>query len=245
MTTNTSANQDEIAKFSAIAAEWWNPDGPLKGLHRLNPARMQFIRARALSHFDRDGKVRRPFEGLTALDYGCGGGLVCEPLARLGFTVTGVDASEETVSVARLHGDAQGLGITYRDATSAMLAAEGAKFDLVLALEVVEHVDDRAGFLTTLSHVLAPGGLMIVATLNRTAASYALGIVAAERVLGWAPVGAHEHRKFVTPDELRADLSAAGLEVEGPFGLTFDLSNRDFRLSADASINYFMSGRRT
>lgn len=238
----TSASADEIAKFAALAQSWWNPDGPLKGLHLMQPARMQFIKTRAAGHFSRDARQRRPFEGLSGLDFGCGAGLVTEPLARLGFAMTGVDGADEAVGVARAHAEAQGLPISYRCTTEAVLAAEGARFDLITALELVEHVEDRAGFLTTLSHLLKPGGLLIASTLNRTPQSFALGIVAAEHILRWAPVGAHDHKKFVTPNELRDDLAAAGLEPEGPFGLEFDLVSGAFRLSGDVSINYFMCG---
>lgn len=235
-----SQNADEIAKFSALAQDWWNPDGPLKGLHRLQPARLQFIRARALAHFRRDPKARQPFSGLSGLDFGCGAGLVTEPLARLGFAMTGADGSAEAIGAAMAHAAPQNLAITYRDTSEAVLSAEGARFDLVTALELVEHVDDRAGFLKTLSHLLKPGGLMILSTLNRTPQAFALGIVAAERVLGWAPVGAHDHAKFVTPKELRADLESAGLIADGPFGVSFDVGTRTFELSGDCTINYFM-----
>jgi 2-polyprenyl-6-hydroxyphenyl methylase / 3-demethylubiquinone-9 3-methyltransferase len=240
----TSANPDEIAKFAALAQSWWDPDGPLKGLHKLQPARLQFLRARAVGHFHRNPRARRPFEGLRGLDFGCGGGLITEPLARLGFAMTGVDGAGEAVGVARAHAEAQGLAIAYRETTEAVLSAEGARFDFITALELVEHVEDRSGFLVTLAHLLAPGGLMVVSTLNRTAVSFALGIVAAERVLGWAPVGAHDHAKFVTPEELRTDLTEAGLVAQGPFGVSFDLASRAFVLSGDVSINYFMCASR-
>jgi 2-polyprenyl-6-hydroxyphenyl methylase/3-demethylubiquinone-9 3-methyltransferase len=240
----TAANADEIAKFSALAKEWWDPDGPLKGLHLLQPARLQFIRSRALGHFLRDPKQRRPFVGLSGLDFGCGAGLVTEPLARLGFAMTGADGSGEAIAAAQAHAQPQGLAIDYRETTEHVLTAEGRQFDLLTALELVEHVDDRRGFLITLGHLVKPGGLLILSTLNRTPQAYALGIVAAERVLGWAPPGAHEHAKFVTPEELRADVEAAGLTPEGPFGLAFDLLSRDFKLSSDASINYFLCGRK-
>ncbi len=210
----------------------------------MQPARLHFIRSRALGHFLRDAKLRTPFTGLSGLDFGCGGGLITEPLARMGFAMTGVDGASDAVAVAQTHADAQGLAITYRETTEAVLAAEGAQFDLIIALELVEHVEDRRGFLITLSHLLKPGGLMILSTLNRTPQSYVLGIVAAEHLLRWAPVGAHDHAKFVTPDELRSDLATAGLEPEGPFGLTFDLATRDFRLSGDSSINYFLCAMR-
>lgn len=238
----TSASADEIAKFSALAKQWWDPDGPLKGLHLMQPARMQFIKARAAGHFGRDPRLRRPFEGLSGLDFGCGGGLVTEPLARLGFTMTGADGSDEAIGVANAHASAQGMAITYRSTTEAVLAAEGARFDLITALELVEHVEDRAGFIVTLAHLLKPGGLLILSTLNRTPQSFALGIVAAEHLLRWAPVGAHDHRKFVTPNELREEVAAAGLEPEGPFGVEFHVPTGAFRLSGDASINYFLCG---
>jgi 2-polyprenyl-6-hydroxyphenyl methylase/3-demethylubiquinone-9 3-methyltransferase len=240
----TSANADEIAKFSALAAQWWDPDGPLKGLHKLQPARLQFIRSQAIGHFLRDPKLRAPFVGLTGLDFGCGAGLVSEPLARMGFAMTGVDGSAEAIAAAKAHAAGGGLAIDYRETTEHVLSAEGRQYDLVTALELVEHVEDRRGFLITLGHLVKPGGLLILSTLNRTPQAFALGIVAAERVLGWAPVGAHEHAKFVTPGELAQDVAAAGLAPDGPFGLAFDLARREFHLSGDVSINYFLCGRK-
>ncbi len=228
----------DVARFSAMAQSWWDPAGPLAALHHLNPARLGFIRQQAQARFEREAKARRPFEGLRLLDVGCGGGLVCEPMARLGFSVTGLDASDEAIGVARAHAEALGLAIGYQQGGIEDLAA--AAFDLILALEIVEHVSDPAAFVRQCAAALAPGGLLVLSTLNRTVKSLALGKFAAEYLLRWAPVGAHDWRKFVPPDQLRALLAADGLTVEGPFGMSFDPIAGTWRLSADAQVNYLM-----
>jgi 2-polyprenyl-6-hydroxyphenyl methylase/3-demethylubiquinone-9 3-methyltransferase len=231
----------EVARFSALAAKWWDPRGEFAPLHRINPVRLTFIREQALARFGRDGAVRRPFEGLNLLDIGCGGGLLCEPLRRLGFTVTGVDASEQNIGTAHAHAAEMGLAIDYRASTAEALVADGAKFDLVLNMEVIEHVADPASFLRDTAALLAPGGLMIVATLNRTLTSLALGKLAAEYLLRWVPAGTHDWRRFLRPEELRGFLAGEPFDVAGPFGVAFEPMSGRWSVSADAAVNYMMT----
>jgi 2-polyprenyl-6-hydroxyphenyl methylase/3-demethylubiquinone-9 3-methyltransferase len=237
-----SANLDpaNVARFAAVADQWWDPDGKFAPLHRLNPARLAFIRERCLERFGADGRSRAPFAGLRLLDIGCGGGLVAEPMTRLGFAVTGLDAAGESIAVARAHAEGLGLDIDYREATLETLRGE-TLFDVVLALEIVEHVANPRAFVADCARLLAPGGLMILATLNRTLRSLALGKIAAEYVLRWVPIGAHDWRKFLTPGELGQMLSVAGLVSEGPFGLVLNPLSGTWRRSADGAINYMMT----
>jgi 2-polyprenyl-6-hydroxyphenyl methylase / 3-demethylubiquinone-9 3-methyltransferase len=238
----SSIDPAEVARFSALAAEWWDPRGKFAPLHRLNPVRLGFIREQALARFGRDAAARRPFEGLRLLDIGCGGGLVSEPMARLGFAVTAVDASEDGLGAARAHAADVGLSIDYRCATAEALLAEGAgPFDVVLNMEVIEHVADPGQYLRDTARLIAPGGLMILATLNRTLKSLALGKVGAEYVLRWLPAGTHDWRRFLTPDELRGFLAGEPYAVEGPFGVAFQLLSGRWTRSADADVNYMMT----
>jgi len=237
----SSIDPDEVARFSALAAKWWDPKGEFAPLHRINPVRLGFIREQALARFGRDGAQRRPFEGLSALDIGCGGGLLCEPMARLGFSVTGVDASERNIGTASAHAAQMGLAIGYRASTAEALLAEGARFDLVLNMEVIEHVADPAQFLRDTAALLAPDGLMIVATLNRTLKSLALGKFAAEYLLRWIPPGTHDWRRFLRPDELRGFLAGASYDVAGPYGIAFDPIAGRWSRSADTAVNYMMT----
>jgi len=237
----SSIDPDEVARFSALAAKWWDPQGEFGPLHRINPARLGFIREQALARFGRDGALRRPFEGLSALDIGCGGGLLCEPMARLGFAVTGVDASERNIGTAGAHAAQMGLAIDYRAATAEALLGEDARFDLVLNMEVIEHVADPGAFLRDTAALLAPGGLMIVATLNRTWRSLALGKLAAEYLLRWVPVGTHDWRRFLRPQELRTFLAGAPFDVAGPFGIAFDPLSGRWSQANDCAINYMMT----
>ena len=239
--TNSSIDPADVARFSAVAAEWWNPRGKFAPLHRLNPARLAFIRERALTHFGQDGWARRPFDGLRLLDIGCGGGLLCEPMTRLGFAVTGIDASVETVDVAAAHAAEVGLGIDYRAATAEDLRAAGETFDVVLNMEVIEHVADPRAFLADCAALLTPGGLMILATLNRTAASLALAKIGAEYVLRWVPAGTHDWNQFLKPDQVRAFAADLDVVVDGPFGLAFDPIAGTWAQSSDARVNYMMT----
>lgn len=240
-----SIDPDEVAKFSAMAADWWNPNGKFKPLHRFNPVRLKFIRETAEGHFGLAPGLRKPLEGKRLLDIGCGGGLVCEPMARLGASVTGVDASEANIKTALTHASEQGLNIDYRAGTAeGLLAAGEAPFDIVLNLEVVEHVADPAQFLADTARLVEPGGLMIVATLNRTAKALATAVIGAEYVLRWLPRGTHDWSKFLTPEEVRAPLVSAGMEVEDATGVAFHPLTGQWKLSSDTSVNYMTVARR-
>ena len=240
-----SIDPADVARFSAQAAEWWDVRGPFAPLHRFNPTRLAFLRDRFAERFGRDPRRRGAFEGLTLVDVGCGGGLIAEPMRRLGFDVTGIDASAENVGTARAHAEQMGLEIAYRAATAEQLAEEAAgPFDVVLALEIVEHVIDPEAFLKTCASLVAPGGLLVVATLNRTLKSLALGKVVAEYVLRWVPAGTHDWNQFLKPEEIRAMLHGTGLEVRGPFGVAYDPLNDRWALGDDADVNFFMTALR-
>jgi 2-polyprenyl-6-hydroxyphenyl methylase/3-demethylubiquinone-9 3-methyltransferase len=237
---DSSIDPGEVAKFSALAAEWWDPSGKFAPLHKFNPVRLEFIRQQAAARFGRDGKSLRPFEGLTLLDIGCGGGLLSEPMARLGFAVTGADASERNIGTARAHAAESGLAVTYRAASAEMLAAEGLSFDMVLNMEVVEHVADVGAYLAAASRLVKPGGITIVATLNRTLKSLALAKIGAEYVLGWLPRGTHDWNRFIAPDALGAILEESGLTLLKTQGISFDPLNWDWKLSSDVDVNYMI-----
>jgi 2-polyprenyl-6-hydroxyphenyl methylase/3-demethylubiquinone-9 3-methyltransferase len=240
-----SIDPADVARFSAQAAEWWDAHGPFAPLHKFNPARLKFVRDRVAERFGRDVRTRAPFAGLSLLDIGCGGGLIAEPMRRLGFAVTAVDASSENIGTARAHAAEQGLDIAYRAATVEQLEAEGAgPFDVVLTLEVIEHVADPEAFIRACSRLVKPGGILIVATLNRTLKALALGKIAAEYVLGWVPPGTHDWRQFLKPDEIRLMLSQEPLAVTGPFGLAYEPLADRWRESDDADINYMMIATR-
>ena len=239
-----SLDPSEVAKFSAMAAEWWNPKGKFGVLHVFNPVRLQFIKEQVSARMARDPLERRPFEGLRFLDIGCGGGLLTEPMARLGATIMGVDPSEKNIKTASVHRDEMGLDIDYRVGTAEDLAAAGEQFDVILNMEVIEHVADPKAFTATCSAMLKPGGLMFVATLNRTLKSFGLAIVGAEYVLGWLPKGTHQGEKFITPDELKGWLAENGLTTKEELGVTYNPFNRQWKVSRDMNVNYMLLARR-
>jgi len=237
MTANT-ADAEEIARFTAIAEEWWDPRGKFRPLHQLAPVRMAFIRDRVTSHLGLDPDAAEPFKGLNILDVGCGGGLVSEPLARLGASVTAIDAGERNIDVARHHAGTVGLTIDYRNAQPEDLLAEGKTFDIVVSLEVIEHVADLPAFLAACGDLVRPGGGMALSTINRTAKSFALAKFLAEYVLRWLPVGTHYWKKFVKPSELAAGLRAVGLDITALDGMSYNPIADSWRLSKDLDVNY-------
>lgn len=231
----------EVARFSAIADEWWDETGKFAPLHKLNPTRIAYLKGELIRHFSRDGASATPFTNLSLVDIGCGGGLIAEPMARLGATVTGIDASATNISVASIHGKNAGLTIDYRATTAEQLAVEGAKFDVVFALEIIEHVDNVALFYDSITALVKPGGVLVLSTLNRTAKSYALGIIGAEYVLRWLPRGTHTWSKFIKPSEMAADLRKRGFNAVDITGITFSPINWSFSLnSKDLDVNYLM-----
>ena len=246
MPNTPSIDPDEVAKFTAMADEWWDPKGKFRPLHKFNPVRLGFIRAEIETHFGLETGKKRPFEGLKGLDIGCGGGLVSEPMARLGLAMTSVDASEANIKTAMTHAKAGGLDIDFRAGTAeALLEAGEGPFDVVFNLEVVEHVANPDAFLTNCAALLKPGGIMFLATLNRTPKAFALAIVGAEYVLGWLPRGTHEFDKFLKPGELSAPLTSAGLTCDAPQGVSFNPLTDSWRLSKDTNVNYMMVARRS
>ncbi len=244
---SASLDPDEIARFAALAESWWDADGKFRPLHKFNPTRVDFIRDRAAAHFGRDAAAARPLDGLLLADIGCGGGLLAEPMARLGARVTGIDAAERNIGVESAHAALGGLDIDYRAAAVAELAAGGERFDIVLNMEIVEHVADLDAFLGASVSLLAPGGMMVVATLNRTPKAFALAVVGAEYVLGWLPRGTHDWRKFVRPSELGAGLRRHGAAISEITGVVYNPLTGAWSLSRDLSVNYMavaLSGRR-
>ncbi len=234
----------EVARFSALATRWWDADGPMRPLHRLNPLRLAWIKGEICARFGRDPKAPAALSGLAVLDVGCGAGLVTEPLSRMGAAVTGLDPSDETIAAARLHAAEAGLAIDYRAATAEDLAEAGERFDVVLTLEVVEHVTDVAAFIATTASMVKPGGLTIASTINRTRKAWALAIIGAEYVLRWLPRGTHEYDRLVTPDELSAAYRAAGLTPSAETGVMYVPLLDRFRLTADMDVNYMMAAAR-
>jgi len=241
---NATLDQDEVARFAKLADEWWDAHGSFKPLHRINPTRLTYIRDQLCGTFGRDPKAGASLEGLSVLDIGCGGGLVAEPLARLGAGVTGIDPASENIEAAKAHAKGAGLDIAYRSMTAEALAKEGGVFDAVLLLEVVEHVPDVPLFLKTVAPLVKPDGVMILSTINRTLKAYALAIVGAELILRWLPAGTHDWNRFVTPDELKSGLKAAGLAANDFTGLVYDLLADEWRLSRDTDVNYFATAVR-
>ena len=241
MARNRGASVDaaEVERFAAIAPEWWNESGAFRPLHRLNPTRIEYVRDRLAAHFGRDTKKRAPFAGLSLVDIGCGGGLIGEPMARLGFAVTGIDADATALAVARDHAAAQGLGIDYRDDDAEDLA-RARSFDTVLALEVVEHAADPGLFIATAAQLVKPGGVLILSTINRTPKACAAAIIGAEYLLRWLPRGTHDYRKFRRPSELARDVRAAGLVVGDMTGLVYDPWRDRWQQANDLGINYLL-----
>jgi 2-polyprenyl-6-hydroxyphenyl methylase/3-demethylubiquinone-9 3-methyltransferase len=235
----STVDPSEIAKFEAMAAEWWDPNGKFKPLHMLNPCRLDYITAQIAGEFDRDLSQPEPFRGLRLLDIGCGGGLLSEPMARLGAEVVGADAAAGNLPVARIHAEQSGLEIDYRHTTAEALAEAGEQFDVVLNMEVVEHVADPLSYLTATQRLLKPGGLQICSTINRNPKSYVMAIFGAEVVMRWLPRGTHEWNKFITPDELFDLLGKAGLEPVDRKGFVFNPITWSWSISArDLSVNY-------
>jgi 2-polyprenyl-6-hydroxyphenyl methylase / 3-demethylubiquinone-9 3-methyltransferase len=241
----STVDEREVARFAALAAEWWNPRGPMGMLHTLNPTRLAYIRDAACRQFGRDPKSLKCLDGLRVLDIGCAAGILCEPLRRLGASVVGADPAAENIEAARLHAAASGLAIDYRATTAEALAEAGERFDLVLAMEVVEHVADLAEFVRCCAAMVAPGGLMVASTLNRTLKSFAVMIVGVEYVLRWLPRGTHHWGKFVTPNELEALLERGGLRVLDERGVVYNILLDAFDLSNDLDVNYMLVAERS
>ncbi len=240
----TTVDDAEVERFSALAADWWNPRGKMAPLHKFNPVRLGTIRDQAAARFGRDAKQLDSLKGLRFLDIGCGGGILSEPLARLGAAMVGADPSETNIAAAKLHAAQSELDIDYRCTTAEALAEAGERFDVVLAMEVVEHVADVNLFVESCASMVKPGGLMIAATLNRTLKSFALAIVGAEYILRWLPVGSHQWDKFVTPNELEIAMERGGLRVTGEQGVIYNLLRDEWQLSTDMDVNYMLTAER-
>ncbi len=240
----SSVDAAEVERFSRHAADWWDPRGPMAALHKFNPVRLGYIRDQAAARFDRDPKKLDCLKGLRMLDIGCGGGILSEPLARLGAQIVGADPAEENIAAAQAHAEETGIAVDYRATTAEELAAAKERFDVVLAMEVVEHVTDVNAFVATCAGMVSPGGLMIAATLNRTLKSFALAIVGAEYVLRWLPRGTHQWDKFVTPEELEAAIEDGGLYVIGERGVIYNPLADRWQLSSDMNVNYMLVAQR-
>ena len=236
----TTIDAGEIERFSAMAAEWWDPNGKFRPLHKFNPVRLAYVRDQVAAHFGRDARAPKPFEGLRFLDIGCGGGLLCEPMARLGATMVGADAAETNIEVAKLHAAEAGMKIDYRATTAEALADAGEQFDVILNMEVVEHVADIGLFIGKCGEMLKPGGIMFVATINRTLKALGLAIIGAEYVLRWLPRGTHQFGKLVRPDELERALNAAGMTVTDRTGVVYNPLADRWQRSKDIDVNYMV-----
>lgn len=240
-----TVDEDEIAKFEAMAEEWWDPNGKFKPLHKFNPVRITYIRDQICAHFGRDPLQSLPLKGLSILDIGSGGGLLCEPMCRMGADITGVDATERSVQIASAHAAAMDLDIPYRFTTAEALVEAGESFDVVLNMEVVEHVADVPSFVQSSASLVKPEGCMFMATMNRTAKSYALAIVGAEYIMGWLPRGTHDWKKFLKPSELAAHLRNAGMEIAELTGVSFNPLKDKWSLAAkDLGVNYMLMAKR-
>jgi 2-polyprenyl-6-hydroxyphenyl methylase/3-demethylubiquinone-9 3-methyltransferase len=241
---DATLDAEEVARFAKLAGKWWDESGPFRQLHRINPVRLAYIRDRLCARFGRDPKAASTLSGLSLLDIGCGGGLVTEPLARLGAAVTGIDPATENIEAAKAHAAGMRLTIDYRVATAEDLVARGENFDAALLLEVIEHVPDVPAFLQRVAPLVKPGGVMLLSTLNRTLKAYALAIVGAELILRWLPAGTHRWDRFVTPEELKTALERAGLTLADTTGLVYHPLADEWRLSSDTDVNYFATAAR-
>jgi 2-polyprenyl-6-hydroxyphenyl methylase/3-demethylubiquinone-9 3-methyltransferase len=244
MSQAASVDPVEVDRFAQIATQWWDDDGPMAPLHRLNPTRLQYSRDRLCTHFGLDGDGLRPLSGLSLLDVGCGGGLLAEPFTRMGASVTGIDAGAENIAAARNHAEDMGLEIEYRAMAAEDLAATGGQYDVVVSMEVIEHVADSASFIAALVKLTRPGGALLLATLNRTPRSFLTAILGAEYVLRWLPVGTHEWHRFRKPAELGRHLRHAGAELRDVTGMRYRPRQGEWRLSRDAGVNYLAHGVR-
>lgn len=232
----------EVARFSALAEQWWNPEGPFRPLHQIMPVRLDFIRRQLLAHFALDAASFTPLTGLRLLDIGCGGGLLSEAMARLGASVTAIDASEKNIAIAALHAEQSSLSIDYRHSTAEALAAEGASFDIVLNMEVVEHVADVPLFMHATCALVKPGGMMLLSTMNRTPRAFALAILGAEYILRWLPRGTHQWKKFLKPSEIARYLREEGMETLAVNGMVYRPFSRQWQLDThDVSVNYLLA----
>jgi 2-polyprenyl-6-hydroxyphenyl methylase/3-demethylubiquinone-9 3-methyltransferase len=236
----STVDDREVERFSKLAAEWWNPNGKFKPLHKFNPVRLAYIRDQVATRFGRDPRAARPFDGLRILDIGCGGGLLCEPMARLGATVVGADASETNIEVAKLHAAEAGLSIDYRATTAEALADAGEKFDVILNMEVVEHVADVGLYISRCAEMVKPGGVMFVATINRTLKALGLAIIGAEYILRWLPRGTHQFGKLVRPDELEKALGVANMAIVDRTGVVYNPLADRWQRSSDTDVNYMV-----
>jgi 2-polyprenyl-6-hydroxyphenyl methylase/3-demethylubiquinone-9 3-methyltransferase len=244
VSSSLSVDPAEVEKFSKAAAEWWDPNGKFAVLHKFNPLRLAYVREQVTARFAKDPLARTPYEGLSFLDIGCGGGLLTEPMARLGANVTGIDPSGKNIKMAITHAEEQGLSIDYRVTTAESLRTENPGFDVILNMEVIEHVKDPARFIATCAAMLKPRGLMFVATINRTLKSFVFAILGAEYVLGWLPKGTHQWENFITPEELKAYLETAELKTVETTGVTYNPLTGDWQRSRDTDVNYMMLARR-
>jgi 2-polyprenyl-6-hydroxyphenyl methylase/3-demethylubiquinone-9 3-methyltransferase len=240
----STVDAKEISKFTEIAEKWWNESGPFAPLHRFNPVRIEYLRDKICTHFSRDVTNPQPLKALRIIDVGAGGGLLSEPLARMGAEVLGIDAGEANIAAAKIHAENSGVNVEYLATTAEEIAAKGQVFDVVLAMEIIEHVADINLFLQTLCKIVAPGGILCVATINRTAQSFLKAIIGAEYVLRWLPRGTHEWKRFCKPSEIAKELVSQGLEVNAIDGVSYSIITRSFAISRDVSVNYMLLASR-